>query len=268
MTWRVITRRDVAETVRPRLVKLLLALPALVILGGAYLYPVLGSEPYTTARFAGFISGWLPTVVALAGILLGYNAVVGKRESGAIRLALSLPNSRLDVAFGAFASRAGLLCGVIAGSLAAGFVLVVYPFGSVAVVRFLGFAVATVTLGALWVGLGLATSLVVATKRTAFILAFGLFGLFRLAWGPLSRALEVGLAESGLTGEEPVAAAALRAVEPGRVFERVVDAFVDPSASVDNVWYLNEWLALCLFVVWLVVPLGLATSRFIGSDLS
>jgi len=266
MSWRVITRSDAAETARPRSVKLLLALPALVILGGAYLYPVVGSEPYTTARFAGFVSGSLPTVVALTGILLGYNAVVGERESGAIRLSLSLPHSRRDLVWGTFLSRAGLLCGVMAAALVVGLVLVVYPFGSLSTLRSLGFVLLALGLGAIWVGLGLAASLSVTTKRRAFVIAFGLFVVFRLAWDVLVRAVERGLSEVGLDGDDPTAA--LQAVEPGTVFQRLTDAFIDPGASVDNAWYLNEWLALVLFVAWLTLPLGLAYYRFAESDIA
>lgn len=268
MSWWVITRSDATETVRPRSVKLLLALPALIILGGAYLYPVLGSEPYTTARFAGFVSGWLPTVVALVGTLLGYNAVVGKRESGVIRLSLSLPHSRRDLVWGTLASRAGLLCGTMTAALAVGLALVVYPFGSLSVLRSLGFAALTVALGAVWVNLGITASLLVATKRRAFVVAFGLFVLLRFAWTVLLSAVERGLSETGLVGDDPAATAALQAAEPGAVFQRLTDAFVDPGAGVDSAWYLNEWLALVVLVAWLVVPLGLAYYRFEGSDIA
>lgn len=268
MSWQVVTRIDAAETIRPRLIKLLLALPALVILGGAYLYPVYGTEPHTTARFAGFISGQLPTVVALAGILLGYNAVVSKRESGAIRLALALPHSRRDIVWGTFLSRAGLLCGTLATALGVGVVLVVYPFGSLSLLRFLGFALLTLALGALWVGLGLAASLSVATKRRAFVLGFGLFVLLNVAWKTLVEGVELGLTQTGLTGDDPVATGALRAIEPGAVFQRITDGFIDPSASVGTAWYLDEWLALGLFAVWLTAPLGLSYYRFNRSDLS
>jgi ABC-2 type transport system permease protein len=268
MSWQVITRWDAAETVRPRSVKLLLALPALVILGGAYLYPVFGSEPYTTARFAGFVSGLLSTVVALAGILLGYNSVVGKRESGAIRLSLSLPHSRRDVVWGTLASRAGLLCGTMAVALGVGLALVVYPFGSLSVLRSLAFAALTVALGAVWVNLGLAASLVAATKRRAFVLAFGLFVVLEFAWGGLLLAVERGLSETGFVGDDPAATAAVQAAEPGAVFQRLVDGFVDPSATVGSAWYLDEWLALAVFIAWLTVPLGFAYYRFKGSDIA
>lgn len=268
MSWRVIARMDAAETVRPRSVKLLLALPVLTIVGGAYFYPVLGSDPINTAQFGGFISGNLSTVVSLVGILLGYNAVVGRRESGAIRLSLSLPYSRGDIVLGRFAGRVGLLCGAMAAALVVGLVLVVYPFGSLRPLRFGAFALLTLALGALWVGLGVAASLSVSTKRIAFVVGFGLFALFSLVWNTVISIFELVLSEIGVVGDDPTVSAVLAAIEPGAVFQRIVDAFVDPSASVGDAWYLNEWLALGLFAVWLTAPLGLAYYRFNGSDLT
>jgi len=269
MSWRVIARTDMAETVRPRSVKLLLGLPVATILLGAYVYPVLGSDPITTARFTGFISGWLTPIVSLVGVLLGYNAVVGKRESGAILLSLSLPHSRSDVVFGTLVSRAGLLGGVLVGALALGAGLVVYPFGSFTPLRFTGFVLLTAAFGVVWIGLGVAASLSVATKKRAFVVAFGLFFLFTIVWDGVASALELGLTEVGLaSGDNPAPVEFLLAVEPGRVFQRVIDGFLNPGASVDGAWYLSEWLALGLLALWLVVPVGLAYHRFNGSDLS
>jgi len=269
MTWRVIAHTDMAETVRPRSVKLLLGLPVATILIGAYVYPLVGSDPITTARFTGFISGWLTTVVPLVGVLLGYNAVVSKRESGALLLSLSLPHSRRDIVLGTFLSRAGLLGGAIAGALVIGAGLVVYPFGSLSVLRSLGFVLLTVAFGALWVGLGLAASLAVATRKRAFVVGFGLFFLFTLAWGGVESAIELGLTETGLAGDgTPAPVEFLLALEPGAVFQRLTDGFLDPGASVEGAWYLSKWFALVVFTLWLVAPVGLAYRRFNGSDLS
>lgn len=269
MSWQVIARTDVASTVRPRSVKLLLGLPVVTILFGAYIYPLVGSDPVTTARYAGTIAGWLTGVLALAGILLGYSAVVSERESGAILLSLSLPHSRRDLVFGRFAGRAGLLGAALVAALGVAGVLVVYPFGSFTPVRFAGFALLTVAFGALWVGLGVAASLAVASKRRAFALAAGLFFLFIFAWDGLVSILEWGLSEAGLvSGGEPAVIAFVRSLEPGSVFGRLVDGFVDPSASVGGPWYVGEWTALVVFLLWLVVPLGLAYLRFDGGDLT
>jgi len=269
MSWRVIARTDGALAAEPRSTHLLLGLPAATILVAAYLYPILGADPITTARFTGFVDGWLATVVPLAGVLLGYDAVVSERESGALLLSLSLPHGRDDFVLGKVASRVGLLSGAVLAAMVVGAGLVVYPFGRLAAVPFFGFVVATVAFGALWTNLGIAASLATATKQRAFALAFGLFALFVLAWDGIARGVQFGLNRAGIVdGALPGPVQFVFDLEPGSVFQRVTAGFFDPSAAVDGPWYLGEWVALAVFGLWLVGPLALTYRRFAGSDLS
>lgn len=269
MTWDVIARQDWALTVGERSVKLLLGLVAVVIVVSAYVYPLAGDEPFTTARFAGFVVDPLSTVVPIVGVLLGYNAVVSDRESGALKLALALPHSRRDLVVGKFLGRAGLLSVATVAAMAVGGALVVYPFGELDLLPFLGFVGLTVAFGGIWTGIGIAASLAVATKRRALVLAFGLFFLFVMAWDSMAAALRVGLNVAGvLDGDLPAPLQFVVGLEPGHVFQRLTTGFVDPSASLSGPWYLGEWIALVLFACWLIGPLGLAYRRFDGSDLA
>lgn len=269
MSWRVIARTDGALAAEPRSTHLLLGLPVATILAAAYLYPVLGADPITTARFTGFVDGWLATVVPLAGVLLGYDAVVSERESGALLLSLSLPHGRDDLVLGKIASRVGLLSGAVVAAMVVGAGLVVYPFGSLAPVRFCGFVAATVAFGALWTNLGIAASLATATKQRAFALAFGLFALFVLAWDGIAGGLRYGLNRAGIVdGALPTPVQFVFNLDPGIAFQRVTAGFLDPSASVEGPWYLGEWVALAVFLVWLIAPITLSYRRFAGSDLS
>lgn len=269
MTWRVVARRDGAVTVGTRSARALLGLLVAAVLLAGYVYPVFGGDPVTTARFPGFVHGTLATLVPFVGVLLGYNAVVDERESGAIRLALSLPQSRWDVVFGKYVSRTGLLTAALLGSLAAAGALVVYPFGELKLAPFVLYVALTLAFGAVWSGLGVAVSLAVATSRRALVVGFGLLFLFVVVWDALADALALGLEAAGvLGGDLPDAVEVLFALEPGRVYGRATAGFVDPSRTVGEAWYLSEWLALALLALWVVVPPGLAYLRFAGSDLS
>jgi ABC-2 type transport system permease protein len=269
MGWRTIARTDRGVTVRPRLVKFLLALPALAILAAGYTYPLFGEEPHTTARFAGYATGWFTGVVPFVGILLGYNAVVSERESGAILLSLSLPQSRGDVVLGKLASRAGLLGGVMLAALVIAGWLVVYPFGTLDLLPFVGFVLVTLAYAVTWVGLGVTASLSVSTKQRALVIAGGLFFLFVVVWDGVTAAIELGLDGAGVIGDDtPAALEFVFGLDPGSVFSRVIDGFINPGASVSGPWYLGEWAALVLFVLWLVGPIGLAYRRFAGRDLA
>lgn len=269
MTWRAIARHDRRRTRGSRSVRILLGLLAFAILGAAYVYPITAEEPITTARFTGYVVGWLTTLVPPVGVLLGYDAVVSDRESGALRLSLSLPHGRDDLVLGTLASRGGLLTATILAAMAGAGFLVVYPFGQLELVRSLAFVALTVLFGAIWTGIGVAVSIAVATKQRALLLGFGLLGLLAFAWGTLFDLLEAGLDAAGLIdGSRPAALAFVRSLEPGRAFERITAGFLDPAGSVDAAWYLNEWVALVVFACWVVGPLGLAYRRFAGGDLA
>lgn len=269
MAWRTVAHQDLELTVGSRSSRLLLWLTALSVVLAAYIYPIVGSAPITTARFGGFVTGWLTTLLPFVGVLLGYGAVVDERESGAMRLSLSLPNSRMDLVLGKFCSRTGLLTGTLLVSLAVAGALVVYPFGELVVGRFLAFAVLTVLFGAVWCGLGLATSLVVATRRRALVLSFALVFLFVVVWDAVGTALRAVLDAAGVVdGALPGPAQFILGLEPGHVFQRVVSGLVTGSGAADGPWYLNEWVALVLLVLWSVGPLGLAYRSFVRSDVS
>ena len=268
MSWETIARQDGRLTAGTRSSKLLLGLTAVSILLAAYIYPVVGSDPITTAQFGGFVKGWLTTLLPFVGVLLGYNAVVSERESGAIRLALSMPHSRRDVLLGKFCSRAGLLTAALVGALVAAGALVVYPLGELVLGRFLLFVLLTVVFGAVWCGLGLATSLVVATRRRALVLAAALVFLFVIVWDVVATTLRAGLSAAGIVGDSlPGPVQFLIGLEPGHVFGRVVTGLVQ-GGSVDGPWYLNEWIALLLLALWSVGPLGLAYAVFARRDVA
>lgn len=269
MSWQVVARHDGRQTLGARPVRLLLYLLAAGVLLGAYVYPVMGTEPITTARFPGFVTGWLTTLVPVLGIVLGYNAVVGDRESGSLSLSLSLPISREDVVVGTFVGRAAVLTAAIVAVLLAAGALVVYPFGELELLRYLGFVALTVVYGSIWVGLGVAVSVSVATKQRAFVLGFGLVALFVVLWGSVEAALTIALDVRGvIDGSLPQPVQLLFDLDPGRLYDRLVVGFVEPSASVDGPWYRSRWAALVLYACWAVLPLGLATRRFTAGDLT
>jgi len=269
MSWTVIARQDGRQTLGAKSVKYLLGLLVLVVMLTAYIYPITGEEPITTARFTGYVTGWLTTLIPLVGILVGYNAVVSERESGALRLSLALPHSRRDILVGKLAGRAGVLAGTVLAVLVAAGALVVYPYGDLELPRSLAFIVLTVGFSLLWTGLGVAVSLSVATKQQALVLAFGFFFIFVFAWGTVESALEFGLNAAGvIDGDLPGAVQFLFGLSPNKAYTTVTDGFLNPAASVSGQWYANEWTALVVFLTWLVVPLGLAYLRFAGRDLA
>jgi ABC-type transport system involved in multi-copper enzyme maturation permease subunit len=269
MTWRTIASQDYSVTRQSRSVEYLLAILGVGILLAAYVYPVSAPDPITTARFSGYAVGWLTTLVPLVGILLGYNAVVSERESGALLLSLSLPHSREDVLLGKVASRAGLVAATILVAMAVAGFLVVYPYGELEIPRSLAFVGLTVLFSTLWTGLGVAISLSVSTKRRALALGFAALVVFVFFWSTLETLAELGLDAANLADSALAEAVQFVFVlSPNRAFRLLTAGLIDPGGAVPGPWYLGEYAAAVVFLAWLVGPLGLAFYRFAGRDLS
>lgn len=268
MSWEVLARHEAGTSVSGNSIRLLLALLIMVCVFGGYLFPVIGAEPHTTAHFGGYMTNWMVTLVPLIGLLIGYNAIVSERTSGSLLLTLSLPHSRADVVIGKLLGRSGVISGaIVIGLLAAGS-LVVYPFGELDVMPFLGFVLLTIGLACVFTGLGIAISMTASSKQRATVAAFAVYFLFILVWSELQAGVVLLLQSAGVADQDIVSAVnALFSVEPGTAYERLVAGFIDPSQSLDGAWYLQEWFALVVFVGWLLVPIGLAYVRFAEVDL-
>ena len=99
--------------------------------------------------------------------------------------------------------------------------------------------------------------------------AFGLLFLFVVVWETAVAALTLGLNAAGVVdGELPDLAQFFVGLEPSLLFERATTGLVLSGESVAGPWYMGEWVALAALVLWVVGPLGLASLRFRGSDLS
>ena len=276
MTWKAIARKDYYESKDSRLVRYLLYFFVVVCLVGGYVFPVATGGDVTKDRFAGFMTGSIGLLLPLLGILLGYNAIVGERESGRLALLLSLPHTRQDVVLGKLVGRGAFLAlGVVTGLVGAG-VLVIYPFGSVSagsLVSYLGYIFLTLGFGAIFFGIGLALSTFTTSKQFATIAAFSVFFLFVIVWEAVREGIRFALVQSGLIDSElPNWLLFLHGVEPGMLYSRLIAAFFEGSTSgpylgPDAPWYLGEQVALVLFFLWVVGPLAIGYRRFEVTDL-
>lgn len=268
MTWRVIARRDWRVLLDARLPKLTLVGLIGVVSVAAYVYPVVGTAPITTSRFGAFVSSWLGGVLAPIGVLFGYGAIAREHESGALRLALSMPHGRSTLVFGRFVGRAGVLGAATVLGLGIAGVLVVYPFGTLQPLRFLAFVFLSVAYGAIWVGIGVAASALVATNRRALVLGVVALFVLVIVWDAVTSGAEAVLIAAGITDSPIRTVVRITAqLDPGGAFETLGTALAASDQGA-GAWYDGPMLALPVFIGWLLGPLSLAMLRFEWRDLS
>lgn len=114
---------------------------------------------------------------------LTYLAIAGDRESGAIKYAMGLPNSRGEYFLGKLFSRLGVgLAAVVLGVLV-GFAIALAAFTNAPeLTRFLWFAAVSLLFTFSFVGLFVAVSASTAKRSRAMLGVFGLYFLFVPFW--------------------------------------------------------------------------------------
>ncbi|ELZ54698.1 MULTISPECIES: ABC transporter permease [Halorubrum] len=185
MSLPAVARKDLRETVQSRGMIALIALFSLLVsLLAFFVRPTAQNEQFATeVLLSVFVGPVLVTyLVPLVGVVVGYSAVSGERESGSLKLLLSLPHSRADVVFGKVVGRgAALSLAVFAGFLLPAAVLIVAPvtFNAGA---FLGYTVFAAALGVVFVAISVGCSAASSTQLRALIASIGVYVLFVLLW--------------------------------------------------------------------------------------
>ncbi len=277
MTWSVVARKEFEDTVRSRwLIGLSLLFTVLV---GAAVYVtslVFGSGGGTLSstevlRAFPIKDGIVTTLIPLVALVAAYNAVVGERESGSLKLLLALPHSRADVVAGKVAGRgAALAVAVVAGFLLPALVFVfssTFAFEAVAYVQYV-FLVAL--LAAAFVAVGVGVSAAVSSDRLAIAAAVGVYLVFVALLGAVQGSLGLFATFVGWPEWMPLTVQqttrVLRLVNPTGAFKIVTNRalgtglFTGPDVRL-------QISGLVMLVAWIVIPPLAGLVRFEETDL-
>ncbi|MFC6939220.1 ABC transporter permease subunit [Salinirubellus sp. GCM10025818] len=248
-------------------------------------------ESLNSDAFLGTLTQITRLLIPLTGIVVSYAALVGERESGTMKLLLSLPHSRLSVVLGKLLGRSG----VVAVPVLLGFLVAapVFPILGVTLepVGFLAFALATALVGIVFVAISLGASAAASTARRAVVGVVGLYVLFTLLWGQFSNAVFQRIAENTDLGNEALIQTFLviRHINPVRAYESLV-ASVGPQSPLEartSVFsgfqgqiyaqalqqgdglpvYLTDPALVIYLLLWIVVPVALGYWAFERADL-
>jgi ABC-2 type transport system permease protein len=272
-----IAEKDFQDAVRSRGMLALAALFSLLVAAFAVVVRPTGqgTEQFATELLLQFFVGrFLVTpLVPLVAIVVGYNAVSGERESGSLKLLLSLPHSRADVVFGKVIGRgAALSLAVFTGFLLPGLVLfALEQTGALAafnVGSFLGYTVFAAVLGVVFVAISVGFSAAASTQRRALIGSVGIYVLFVLLWGAVTG--QFLNAASGVIDPLPVSqqqvSVFLRAANPTSAVELLSSAFLGGQLLSGQT--VNQQIsAVSMLVFWTIAPPLVGLWTFDAADL-
>jgi len=156
-----------------------------VTAGGVVLGSAFGIESgAVVAIILQVLLGGMSVFIPLIAIGIAYQSIAGERESGSLKLLLSLPNSRLDVVVGKFLGRLGVLSvAVVIGFVSMLLATAVTFDGDIQADIILTFMLAVLLLTVVFVGIAVSVSAFSESTFSAAIGGFGLFVVFQFAWG-------------------------------------------------------------------------------------
>ncbi|WP_135824821.1 ABC transporter permease subunit [Halorussus ruber] len=296
MSWQAIARKDFQDAVRS---KWLWAL-SLLFVGVFALPPILlfylemGATPQqgeagTTDMFVFLMKQGTSILIPLIGIVVGYTSITRERESGSLKLLLSLPHSREDVVFGKVLGRSGVIALPIALGFAVALVVLLFTSLSLKLANFLLFAALTALLGLVFVGLSVGLSAAASTGKRAMVAAIALFVWFVVLWNSFANQVVnalvkyVGISEAA----KYETVLFLKLLNPTQAYKTLVDAFLMDSALQSRVYmfgifkrktvaqafgdslpvYLSDPFVVAYLLAWLFVPVAIGLWKFSKDDL-
>lgn len=252
MSTLLVAKKDVQDAIRSRT---LLIVAALFTAFLAF-YTYFTFAMVTPGQPAEVADLYLPvaSVVSVVGTLLGYNAIVGERASGSLKVLFGAPHTRRDVVVGKFLGRAA----VVAVTVLIGFAVVGAHYAvlaeSLSFTAYARLGGKILVLGVVFVSIATAVSAALRSTTVATWGAIGLAILFAFGWDSVLAVLKTFLFTSETI---PPWFYVIKRLDPKYAFDHI-----EASALATTPFYLEPWFGILILCGWIVVPLGLGYLRF------
>lgn len=282
MSLAAVARKDFQDAARSRWLWALSALFVLFAGGMAYLYgEIFASAPEGEVSVLGllfFLLAPAGLLVPIIGLMISYKSIVGERESGSIKLMLSLPHTRGEMVLGKLLGRTASVAVAIAIGFAVAAVVALAQYGELEPVSYTLFVLLTIFFALVYISIGVGFSTLFASASRALAGAVGLFVLLEVAWDFVPMVLYYfvnGLSLDGYFPQPPEWVQFLSVLAPSQAYSNAVFALLpdDPrgslggAAQTPDAFYLQEWFGIVVLLFWLVVPIALGYLRFKRADL-
>lgn len=223
----------------------------------------------------GNVVTWFLPIIA---IVMAHNAVVSERDSGSLKVLLSLPHSRADVVFGKMLGRTGAIVGPqILGFLLPGVVLAFFvPFDAL---EYFGFVLLTGLLTMTFVSIAVGISASLRSRQRVLLANIGVYGLFVTVWGTLKLPVQFLIDPrnpgrhnwpdylSWVPLSPGTAVRVMELVNPTGAFKALSTPLLSGNLFAAGADPNRQFAAVAMLVFWVVFPMLVGIWRFEEVDL-
>jgi len=274
MSTRAVLKKDVQDSIRARTLWGLIVVFFLLISGLTYLAVDQSSGDVSVETIVSGLSFSFGILffVPIAGLLVSIKSVVRERNSGSIKLLLTLPHSRRDVILGKFLGRAGVISAATILGFLPSVILVLVQADGLPVGESLALVASAVLVGVMFVAIGVGFSALVNTETQATMGGVVLFFLmylwpFILQFG-VSRLLNRDIpAFVGRFSFLSLFADIIASLSPSGGGLTDASSAANLAGNGDPSLFMQNWFVFVILALWILVPLVVGYLRFENTDL-
>ncbi|WP_231188863.1 ABC transporter permease subunit [Haladaptatus sp. DYF46] len=224
------------------------------------------------------IAANLRPIIPIVALIIGYNAITGERESGSLRVLLSLPTTRREIVLGAYLSRVGVLALTIPIVILLSVAVIVYQIGSFAIGPLVVIVGLVLLYGLAWTGIAIGISAGVSTRFRAVAGVFGIFAVFHMFWRtvilPVFALLFTGSTRTGgleliEIANGPTWYVYIQRLNPVKAFDgaRVYFPSLMSNGSISLEGHSPDVFGICMLIGYAILPVMIGYYRFNRVDL-
>lgn len=306
MSWQAVARKEFRDAIRSRWLHGSTLFFALFLGGAAALFfgVLIGPGNRQVSNLFGFFAnlgvfsfsfpGLLALVLGFIALSTSYGSITGERETGSIKLLLSLPNSRLDAMIGKFLGRSAVVVAALLVGFLVAFVVLVATGTRLQLGSFVPQVALTALLGMAFVSIGLGISALAGSNREATLATMGLYLVFAILWGSISegipKLINYAAEQVGMGGVSTLTRVKLgvflKYLNPLKAYEtlaaelyydpaqaRLVSATFGEQTALGPVFkesvplYFSGGVIFAVLLLWIVLPVAVGYWAFERDDL-
>jgi ABC-2 type transport system permease protein len=289
MTALDIASKDFADAVRSRALWFAIGVYVLLMILAQVVVVTIHENPDPSIMSTFLASPGTIEILPMIGLIVGYRAIVGERETGNIKFLLGLPHSRWDIILGKFFGRYAVVAVTVAIGFAASFAIMMATVGVPSLGPFVAYMIFVLLFSAAVVATAVGVSATVSSSTRAMTVLIGGFLFMRLLWDNVPNGIYYVINGTLPAGDPPLWHELVDHLNPLTVLSTGGDVFLPAVQRIaievneegitatqggevartagDTLVYEPLFLVV-LLLLWIALPLSIGYLRFRDSDLN